>query len=233
MIVHAAKYIFLGKRKNDLKEKKLWGLIIALTLLIAYSIFGSGIKPNINETLIKDTAFIEYPSRLNFRQSKNDCGPFNVAAVVRTLTGKDVDSTLFAKEIGWRLPDGYTLPWGLENKLRKHEIIIEKPNFKLLSDNEKLVLIREYLSTDKPIIILGEQNGYEHYVTVLGFNIIADEYYIYDSIQTRSPNEPDITTDENASAPGNKTLNSKELLDFWRGGGMYGIWKWYGLVASI
>jgi len=28
-------------------------------------------------------------------------------------------------------------------------------------------------------------------------------------------------------------MKSQELLDFWRGGGMYGLWRWYGLVASL
>lgn len=215
------------------KRKKFWiGLIIGASIT-AYFTTVLGNKPQVDQTLIKESALIAYPSKYNYRQTKNDCGPYNVAAMVRALKDQDVDSELFAREIGWRLPNKYTLPWGLENQLKENGIKIEKPNFNLLIDDEKIALIQGYLSLGKPIIILGERDGYEHYITLLGFNTNSDEYYIYDSLQDSSQDEAGMTTDENASFPENKILNSKELLDFWRGGGKYGIWKWHGLVASL
>ncbi|MBI4234945.1 hypothetical protein HY604_01450 [Candidatus Peregrinibacteria bacterium] len=102
-----------------------------------------------------------------------------------------------------------------------------------MNDNEKIALIQQYLSIEQPLIILGERDNYEHYITLLGFNTAADEYYIYDSLQKASLYQEAMTTDGNGSFPGNATLKSNELLDFWRGGGMYGLWKWYGLVASF
>lgn len=216
------------------KEKNLWiGLMGILIVLFGYLFFGLSTKPKIDATNIKESALIEYPTEYNYRQSKNDCGPFNVAAVVRALTGKNVDSPTFAEEIGWRLPNKYTLPWGLEGQLKAHDVHIKKPNFKLLTDDEKITLIREYLSIGRPIIILGQQDNYEHYITILGFNSDKDQYYIYDSLQASSSEQQDMTTDENATLPGNKIMKSQELLGFWRGGGMYGLWEWYGLVASL
>lgn len=215
-----------------LKSKKIrLGLIISAVVVGFITLLGN--KPQIDRNLIKNKAFISYSSQHNYRQTKNDCGPYNVAAVIRALKDQNIDSALFARKIGWRLPNKYTLPWGLESQLESHNIKIEKPHFNLLTDDEKLALIQEYLSTNKPIIILGERKSYEHYLTIFGFNANTDEYYLYDSLQAASPNEPDITTDKNGSFPGNATFNSKELLNFWRDGGMYGLWKWYGLVASL
>ena len=127
----------------------------------------------------------------------------------------------------------YTKILAHPSQLKENNINIEKPNFSTLTDDEKIMLIQQYLSAGKPVTILGERDKYEHYLTILGFDSENDEYYIYDSLQTVSPDQQDITTDKNDQNPGNTTLKSSELLDFWRGGGMVGLWKWYGLVASL
>lgn len=214
------------------KRKKIAIGLIIIASILGYSITLLRNKPQIDQHLVKEKSFIAYPSKYNYRQTKNDCGPYNVAAIIRALKYPDVDSALLTQAIGWRLPNDYTLPWGLENQLKAHSIRIEKPNFNLLNDVEKITLVREYLSSGKPTIILGERDGYEHYMTLLGFDANRDEYYVYDSLQKASPEEQGMTTDENYTWPGNKTMNSQDLLNFWRGGGMYGLWKWYGLVAS-
>ena len=192
-----------------------------------------GNKPDFDQSRIKESTSILYPSAYNYRQTKNDCGPFNVAAIVRALKGEAVDSATYAQEIGWRLPNKYTLPWGLENQLQENGINVEKPHFNLLTDDEKIALIQQHISDGKPVIILGERDNYEHYLTILGFDSQNDENYIYDSLQAALPKHQGMTTDENGQNPGNATLSSSELLDFWRSGGMYGLWKWYGLVASL
>jgi len=217
-----------------LRKKNLWiGLSGLFIFLLIYSFLDLSVKPKIDTVSIKESAFTEYPTEYNYRQTKNDCGPFNVAAVVRALTGKNVHSELFAQEIDWRLPNKYTLPWGLERQFKKRGVRIEKPNFKLLTDDEKIMFIQQCLSLGMPIIILGERDNYEHYITILGFDSNEDQYYIYDSLQTSSLEQQNMTVDENVSLPGNKTMKSQEMLDFWRGGGMYGLWRWYGLVASL
>lgn len=216
----------------NLKNKKNLAGPAVIFLVISFVAF-HGSKPHIDQNLIKESTLIPYPSHYNYRQTKNDCGPFSVAAVVRALKKQDIDSAFFSKGIGWRLPNNYTLPWGLESQLKENDLKIEKPNFKLLNDDEKITLVQEHLSLGNPIIILGERENYEHYVTLLGFNMDTDAYYIYDSLQTVSSDRQGMTTDENGSLSGNVTLKSSELLDFWRGGGMYGLWNWYGLVASL
>ena len=82
----------------------------------------------------------------------------------------------------------------------------------------------------KPIIILGERDYYEHYITILGFNNTKNEFYVYDSFFDKG--EKDLTIDENNDLPGNRTFTSNELLTFWSNGGMYGLYNWYTIVAS-
>jgi len=190
-------------------------------------------KPIIDKNQIKTTSLIDYPVKFNYRQTINDCGPFSTAAVVRALKKKEVDSKVFAEKIEWRLPNKYTLPWGIEKQLEENGIVVEKPNLESLSDENKILFLQQQLSLSKPIIILGGSNNYEHYITIFGFDSQKDEFYVYDSIHDKkSKSDDDVTKDDNAELPGNRTFSSEELLSFWRNGGMYGIYKWYAIVLS-
>lgn len=213
------------------KPKKLIILVALIILVIGIYLWVTNKAPNIDSSKISTTAVIDYPAEFNYRQTINDCGPFNVAAVVRALKKEKVNSAEFAKNIGWRLPNKYTLPWGMENQLKDNDISVEIPNIKALSDEEKIIFLHERLSAGKPIIILGERDGYEHYITLLGFDSKKDVFYVYDSYFDKK--EKDITVDKNDNMPGNRNLTSKKLLDFWRGSGMYGVYNWYVIVASI
>lgn len=179
---------------------------------------------------IPDSFIIEYPSKYNYWQTINDCGPFNVAAVVRALSKQEVSSAEFAKTIEGRLPNKYTLPWGMEKQLKENGITIEIPNIKPFSDEEKIKFLQEKLSEGKPIILLGEQGVFEHYITIFGFNKTKDEFYIYDSMLDGA--QKGLTIDKNGEFPGNKNLSSEELLNFWREGDIGGLYKWYAIVAQ-
>lgn len=194
-------------------------------------IFWPESPPQINLSNIKQSALIPYPSEYNFRQTINDCGPFNVAAVIRALTGREISSKKLAETIGWRLPNKYTLPWGIEDQLKSNGINIEIPNIGPLDNNEKLNFLKERLSLNRTIIILGEQDGYQHYITILGFDSSLDEFYIYNSLHEKG--EEGLTKDENGSLPGNVIMNSEDIINFWTGGGMYGMYKWYAVAAFI
>lgn len=209
------------------KHYLILGLIIIL--ISGFLIFQKE-PPTITYANIAQASLIDYPEQYNFRQTINDCGPFNVAAVVRTLSQQEVSSATFAEEIGWRLPNKYTLPWGMEAQLKDHGIEIEIPNIKKLSDEEKLDYLKEQLSLKHPITLLGQQENYEHYITLLGFDSKKDEFYAYDPLGKKG--EEGFVLDENEALPGNRTLKSSELLEFWRGGGMYGVYEWYGIVSK-
>lgn len=202
--------------------------IKVLSLLIIIAVTGVYLSltdktPEIDRSKIAPSSIIEYPSEFNYLQTANDCGPFNVAAIVRALTEKQVDSQEFAENIEWRLPNKYTLPWGMERQLKENGMKIEIPNVKALSDDDKIAFLQEQLSYKKPIIILGERDDYEHYMTIFGFDRSENEFYIYDSL---------FDKDANDDLPGNRNFTSEELLNFWRDGGMYGLYEWYAIVNS-
>ncbi len=208
--------------KVKIKNLIIFAIIIGGIILFSFS----NQPPIIDKNQIKTVSLIDYPSKFNYQQTRNDCGPFNTAAVVRALKKEEIDSQLFAEEIEWRLPNKYTLPWGLEKQLKENSIAIEVPDLKSLSDEEKMLFLQQQLSQAKPVIILGEINNAEHYMTIFGFDSSKDEFYVYDSLENSE-------VDANGNLPGNKVLSSKELLDFWRDGGMFGIYKWYAIVSNV
>ena len=212
------------------KFSKVLIIFFAILLLLGTYLLMGKKAPQIDENLILPQAKIDYPSQFNYLQTPNDCGPFNAAAVVRSLTGEQVSSAKFANDIGWRLPNNYTFPLGMELLLQDNGIELEIPNIKALSDTQKVQFLQERLSQNKPIIILGERDGYEHYLTIFGYNKLDDEFYIYDSLFDSAGSG--LTIDENGDLPGNRNLNSEALLAFWSGSGMYGFYTWYAIVAG-
>jgi len=206
----------------------IFGLLIVIVAAINF--WPDKKAPEIDVSKVSDSIIIDYQSEFNYLQTVNDCGPFNVAAVVRSLTKKEVSSAEFSKNIGWRMPNDYTLPWGLEKQLKDNDIKIEIPNLKALSDEDRIVFLRERLSQGKPVIILGERDTIEHFITIFGFNSKKDEFYVYDSLFEKG--KEGFTIVDNASLPGNRNYTSEALLNFWRGGGMHGKFIWYAIVAG-
>lgn len=198
-------------------------IVLALILILnsSYFLFVYKSPPVIESTTTQESASIPYPAKYNYKQTINDCGPFNVAAVVRALTDEDVDSAELAEEIKWRLPNKYTLPWGLEKQLKEQGITTEIPNLSPLDNVAKITYLKQNLSAQKPIIILGNQDGFQHYITLFGYD--QDDFHTYN---------PLYDDDQNTDSPGNRDLSSEELLKFWEGGGMYGFYKWYAIVTS-
>lgn len=215
--------------KTKVKITFILGILLVGMIMLVFK----SPTPTIDKAQIKTTFLINYPEEFNYRQTINDCGPFNTAAVVRTLKNEEVDSSKFAEEIEWRLPNKYTLPWGLKKQLEDNDIKIEAPNLRAFSDEEKVLYLQEQLSLGKLIIILGGRDDHQHYISVFGFDSVKNEFYLYDSMQEKNPNMEGLTTDENGELPGNNTFSSKELVDFWSNGGMYGLYKWYAIVASL
>ncbi len=209
---------------------RVFGVLLILILIGLYLLRPRTDVPEMDQSLIKDRYITEYPKEFHFLQTENDCGPFNAAAVTRTLSNKSVSSADFADNIGWRMPNNYTMPWGVEKQLKNQDIPIELPNLPVFSDNERIDFLHERMSQGKIIIILGVKDSIQHYLSLFGFDRQNDEFYVYDSLIEEGI--PGFTIDENGSQPGNRTLSSKELLDFWRGGGMYGKFKWYAIVAG-
>lgn len=186
-------------------------------------------SPNLDSVPLS-RALIDYPTHWNFRQPTNGCGPYSAAAVMRTFSHEEIDSKLISREMSWRLPNEYTLPWGIEAMLKSHDISISTPILRYLSDESRLLFLELMLSEKHPVILLGELSGIQHYVTILGFDSDLREFYLYDSVYPALGDG--MTKDGNGSLPGNQTLSYDELLEFWGKGGMYGFYRWYALVAK-
>lgn len=176
--------------------------------------------------------FIEYPKKYNYRQGYNECGPYNVAATIRILKEEDVDGAKIANEMSFRFKNGYSLPPGLEEYLVNQSLIVKTYFLKNRSDTEKVNLIKDNISENKPIIILGENYRVQHYMTILGYEDSQGGaiFSMYDPLYTKG--EDGFTIDDNGDKPGNRDLTQTELFDFWSGGGMIGFYEWYAIVVS-
>ena len=209
---------------------RILGIIFIIALIGLFLLRPRTDIPEINYSIIQNEYTSDYPAEFHFLQTYNDCGPYNVAAIVRVLNKKQVSSADFAESIGWRMSNGYTMPWGLEKQLKDHSIPVEIPNLPVITDEERINFLHERMSQGKLVIILGEKSETQHYLSIFGFNRNKNEFYVYDSLIEEG--DPGLTIDENGSLSGNRTLSSEELLEFWRRGGMYGKFIWYAIVAG-
>jgi len=211
------------------------GLSLFLLLAIVSLFTSRALRvPQLELETLNASALLSYDPEFNYRQTINDCGPFNTAAVVRVLKKDSIDSKNFAETIEWRLPNGYTLPWGLEKQLKENEIETITPHLGSFSDQERVAYLKQELSKGSPIIILGGRDdyvgkNYEHYVTLLGFDSAEGLFYAYDPFFPTST--PGMTEDANGLAPGNRSYKTEVLLEFWEKGGVLGFYEWYALVA--
>lgn len=183
---------------------------------------------------IKDKTVLFYDSKYNFRQSDLNCGSYAAAAIIRVLADNKINSEEVVDNMRYRLPNKYTTPLGIIQSLKKYGIKSDELFTEKLKPNECLSVLRERLSRDRPIILLGEIKegeyaGFDHYVVLLGFSKEEDEFYIYDSLYAVA--ESELTKDNNGPLAGNITWTNQELLDFWQGGGMYGLYRWYAIAA--
>ncbi|GAB4143671.1 MAG: C39 family peptidase [Patescibacteria group bacterium] len=193
-------------------------------------------SPNIRET-DKSFFILGYSMDWNYYQTKNDCGPFSLAAAYRILKQQNVDSAEFVREMPWRIPERLTFPTGLEQLARQKGLQTSTPSLIKLSNSERVRWLESELSQGRPVIILGGFANswyYRHYVTVLGYSKQGGqtEYYLYDSLQKKSENNEKMTIDATLSVSGNKVLSESQLLDFWSRGGIAGVYQWYGLSLS-
>lgn len=177
------------------------------------------------DIVIPNMAELPYKSEWNFRQSKNACGPYSAAAVVRQLTSNEISSETISRATPWRY-HGYTLPFGVVQVIRNqglsvNELIVTG------SDKDKIAWVHAQIAQQKPVIILGRKNGLLHYVTLLGFR--QNQFTVYDSLEERGASE--MTIDKNDTLPGNTNWTNDELLAFWSQGGVVGLYRYYAIVT--
>ena len=174
---------------------------------------------------IPSEIILSYKTEWNFRQSKNACGPYSAAAVIRQLTNNDASSETISHETPWRY-HGYTLPSGVANVIRKNGLSADE-FISAGSDEDKILWLHSQIAQQKPVIILGRKNGRLHYVTLLGYQ--QDRFNVYDSLEEKGATE--MTIDKNDSLPGNINWTDDELLAFWSQGGLLGLYRYYAIVV--
>lgn len=209
--------------------------VIALSLVVYYQT----IKPSVpvveqKKLELPARVTLTYPAEYNFRQSINDCGPYSAAAAIRITTDTPIDSQKLVNELSVRLPGGGTLPHSMERVLKNHGLTVRAESFARsdLTDVVRLQQLMMYIFQGHPVIMLGEKNGVQYYMTFVGYERKNFTIYfdVYDSWHTKSTDG--FTTDDNEAAPGNRTMSADELLEFWRGGGMFGLYEYYALVVQ-
>lgn len=183
----------------------------------------------LNGDVVDGSFSYAYPAVWNKRQSSVECGPYSVAAVSRIATGEDIDSNQLYKDARWKIPGIGVHPRGLMAQLHDLGIQYTTPDVRELPFDTKLWVIQQQLNESGPVILLGQTDGFQHYITVLGYN--NDAWYVYDSLQERADSM--LTIDENGENPGNVTYTDQELLAFWYGGGVFGFFEWFMIATEI
>ncbi len=170
-----------------------------------------------------------FPSEWNLRQTKNACGVYAVYAAVSSWSSKQTEPSDVARNIFWRLPSGYTLPWGVEDGL-SHYGQHSAYTADHVTDKEKLIFLEGGLSLRTPIVLLGREHDLLHYVTLLGYEKTSSTFFVYDSLLPRNEGKANHTVDLNGEDPGNITWTSNQLLDFWNAGGVFGFYRNYAVI---
>jgi len=157
----------------------------------------------------------------NYRQSWVECSSFAVHAAASIIdtnlwSPSEIWSELWPKFSFW------ILPLSLQSYIKKHLGV-----YKIQWDIEALTAS---VALGYPVILLVEHQWYQHYFTVVWFDLDQDERYIYDSLVPRVDDV--FTEDLNDTDPGNYSLSSDELMEKWNNGWRYGLWEMWGVALA-
>ena len=101
---------------------------------------------------------------------------------------------------------------------------------KNLTDDEKILFLKNQLDNKKPVILLIRIDGYLHYVTVLGYN--KRGFMLYESLMPRKEEETRLTTIDYYATQGNcYSLNSK-IISLWNNASVGPFLNNYAIVCS-
>ncbi len=155
------------------------------------------------------------------RQSWVECSSFSLYAA-SVLLEKDIWSSSDIRDELWPKFSFWILPPSFQYVINKY--------FDASRIEKNLDWIRSAIVYDRPVIVLVEHQWYQHYFTIVWFDLDKDERYLYDSL---APREDEIyTTDLNSENPGNYSLWSKELLEKRDAWGKYWLWEMWGVALT-
>lgn len=182
------------------------------------------------DTDLPATVMATYAPEWNYRQGRNECGPFSAAAAIRALGGDDVSSSTIVSHTPWRLRNGYTAPWGVEEVVKRYELSTKDYSVARLSDDKKIAALQTQIAQGNVAILLGEIHGVQHFITVLGYDLPTGTFLVYDPLLDAG--DTGMTVDNNGDLPGNNTMSEQELLAFWNAGGIKGFFRGYLLSVE-
>lgn len=173
---------------------------------------------------------LSVPSASNFRQGPNQCGPYSAAMLLSAVQSAAVHPAQLAKQLPWKLPRGYTHPRALESLIHQQGVQVRSYDAGPLTNEQKIQFLHQQLASGHPVILLTLMYGYQHYITLLGYDTSGEEFFVYDPVFTRG--NAGMTLDANGGLPGNRNIGNANLLLDWSHGGIAGFYTWYMLSAS-
>lgn len=172
---------------------------------------------------------ISYDPSFFYKQWKNECWPYSVSAVQRIINNEQVDSKYVNTIVPYRLIKWTTLPEWLEKYLHTQWISTVRLDLDAISQEQKVQYLKHQISNNNPIIILWDTDLYQHYFTIIGYDTINNEWYIYDSLQKEWDNW--LTIDSNWDQPWNLTMTNDQFFKFRSGWWKFGLYSYYALVS--
>lgn len=183
-------------------------ILTILILILTINLSAESKTNNNHEIYINDI--------IQIRQGLNQCGPASAMAIINAYTDEIIPLERINNDMGNRLGNNMTYPWGITNYLESQGIKSKYKILKLKTDKSKLEYLKKKLLENKPIIMLNDMDGILHYFTLLGFNENND-FYIYDSMQPLDKSSTNRRTiDSNGSKPGNITIDKETLFKRWK-----------------
>lgn len=164
----------------------------------------------------------------NLMQQKDMCGVYAYNAIAKAFWSTSVDESMYFHRLSKLTFGNGILPFVLENFVYRQWLMVKVPKLQHFTDQEKLNILKEELSSGNLIILSVKANG-PHYITLLGYN--EHEFYVYDSFYNRDPGKQ-FTDDGNGLLPGNRSLWNEVLLKKWSQWWMYGMYNYYAVVVS-
>lgn len=153
---------------------------------------------------IKQFAFVE------LRKLKKHGGPANLEAII-TAFGIRKAASIFDYYPKWSLLKLFRrMSAGtIERRLQQAGFGTRRGNIEVGSDAEGLNLIQRAVRAEHPLILLiRADHGVPHWVTVLGYDDVSDDIYVYDSSE-KIPTEDVLV--------GNRKIPWSILWTMWKG----------------
>lgn len=214
------------------KDFLIGAMLFLLFLGVIVSLFGRVIP---SRTVIQDVrnenCALMMDKDMFYHQSKNNCGPYSVMAIINIVRRDKVDPEHLVKERRWEILDTLTFPQGVVALLKANGIRTNENVLRNRTDKEKLAWIKANISNGNPVILLIDNGTLQHYVTVAGYT--DKGFMLYDSLQTLRDDNSGKTIVDKECITGNRFWTEEELLSMWNNGGFWLFFRNWAVVCSI